>query len=93
MQSITASRSLRIGPWNGNTGWPVLSTPPNTLLNTSQSAQPFLPPVPPSEHDFLLSLLAPVRVTFAVLRSVLVIAIAVLHFILVNALCALLVSL
>ncbi|KAG8218749.1 hypothetical protein J3R82DRAFT_4421, partial [Butyriboletus roseoflavus] len=66
-----------------------IPTPPNTLLNTSRSPQPFLSPVPPSVHGFLLPLSAPVRVTFAVLRSLLVIAIAVLHFILVNALCTL----
>ncbi|KAI9574570.1 hypothetical protein HD554DRAFT_2231149 [Boletus coccyginus] len=52
--------------------------------------QPFLLPAPPSEHDFYLSLLAPVRVTLAVLRFVVVIVIAVLHFILVNVLCTLL---
>ncbi|KAG9317566.1 hypothetical protein JVU11DRAFT_1773 [Chiua virens] len=51
--------------------------------------QPFLPPVPPSEHHLLFSLLAPVRVTLAVLRSALVIAIAVLHLFLVNVLCIL----
>ncbi|KAN0097350.1 hypothetical protein V8E55_001796 [Tylopilus felleus] len=53
--------------------------------------QPFLSPVPPSEHALFSSLLAPVRVTFAVLRTLVVIVIAVLHFILVNALCALLI--
>ena len=90
---IPESSSLRIGPWNGNTGRLVLFILPNRLLNTSQSAQPFLLPVPPSEHDFFLSLLAPVRVTIAVVRSVVVIVIAVLHFILVNVLCTLFVSL
>ncbi|KAF8558875.1 hypothetical protein OG21DRAFT_1432625 [Imleria badia] len=53
--------------------------------------QPFLPPVPSSENDIFLSPLAPVRVTLAVLRTLVVIVIAVLHFILINALCTLLI--
>ncbi|KAF8450409.1 hypothetical protein L210DRAFT_3437783 [Boletus edulis BED1] len=52
--------------------------------------QPFLPPVPPSENDLWSTLLAPVRVTFAVSRSLVVMLIAVLHFILANVLCTLL---
>ncbi|KAF9226457.1 hypothetical protein BS17DRAFT_727900 [Gyrodon lividus] len=48
--------------------------------------QPFLPLVPPAENAFLATSLAPIRGTLAVIRSLLVIVIAFLYFILVNVL-------
>ncbi|KIK99255.1 hypothetical protein PAXRUDRAFT_822948 [Paxillus rubicundulus Ve08.2h10] len=53
--------------------------------------QPFLPQLPPSENAFYATSLAPIRGTLAVIRSLLVIVIAFLHFILVNVLCTILI--
>ncbi|KIJ20163.1 hypothetical protein PAXINDRAFT_160791 [Paxillus involutus ATCC 200175] len=53
--------------------------------------RPFLPLLPPSENTFYATSLAPIHGTLAVIRSLLVIVIALLHSILVNVLCTILI--